>query len=105
MKVKCFNKKTDERHVQILQSQLSVCRVCGYDYVDWFPWGEHGCDPTFGICPCCNVEFGYEDSDIEAIHAYRQEWIAKGASWDRPDEKPKGWSLEEALANIPDAFK
>ena len=42
-----------------------VCRVCGYinDEITW----EKGIYPTYNICPCCGVEFGYEDSDLASI--------------------------------------
>lgn len=105
VKVKCMDRHNDKHHVEIEQLQLSRCRVCGYDFVDWFPWGERGVDPTFGICPSCGVEFGYEDSSVEGILSYRQRWIARGAPWDKPEEKPNDWNLEKAMEGIPDAFK
>ena len=53
---------------------LHICRVCGYCDEELFPWGEDGETPTFEICPCCNVEFGYEDAQISSIIRYRKKW-------------------------------
>lgn len=54
---------------------LHICRVCGYCDEELFPWGEDGETPTFEICPCCNVEFGYEDAQITSIIRYREKWM------------------------------
>ena len=80
------------------------CRVCGLDQGEP-PWGEYGDCPTFGICFCCGVEFGYQDCFPEDVERYRNEWLAKGAPWRDPEEKPDNWSLEEQMKNIPDEFK
>ncbi|PBC22211.1 hypothetical protein CK226_16405 [Mesorhizobium sp. WSM4311] len=37
------------------------CRVCGLDQSPDMPWGESGGEPSYAICSCCGVEFGYED--------------------------------------------
>ncbi len=104
MKVKCHDKKTNQDHVEISSSELSLCRVCGYDWGDWHPWkdGEY---PTYAICPCCFVEAGYEDISIQAIKKYRQEWIDAGAKWAKPEETPDDWSFKKALNAIPSVFK
>jgi hypothetical protein len=41
------------------------CRVCGLDQQSP-PWGVDGKSPTYAICDCCGVEFGYEDSTRES---------------------------------------
>ena len=33
--------------------------------------------PSFGICDCCGVEFGYEDATPEAAGACRRSWLAR----------------------------
>ena len=80
------------------------CRVCGLDQGEP-PWGEHGNSPSFGICFCCGVEFGYGDCSIEDTKRTREIWLAKGAPWDEPKEKPDNWSLEEQMKNISEEFK
>ena len=35
-----------------------ACRVCG-KVQDDPTWGEDGKTPTFDICDCCGVQFGY----------------------------------------------
>lgn len=105
VKVKCFDNKNKSHYVEIEKSQLSKCRVCGYDFINWFPWGETGLDPTFGICPCCGVEFGYEDSSIEGITSHRKRWLSKGAIIFNLSEIKCSFDLEESLKNLPKVFR
>ena len=72
------------------------CRVCGLQQAEP-PWGEDGKSPTFDICDCCGVEFGYEDSLSAGVERYRAEWLKKGAPWLRPSARPPDWSLERQL--------
>ncbi len=82
------------------------CRVCGlFLGKDYFPWGEDGQCPTFDICPCCGVEFGYEDCSAESIKAFRNEWFVEETPWFDPKRKAENWSLEEQLKNIPEEFR
>ena len=81
------------------------CRVCGlYLGPDYLPWGEDGNCPTYDYCPCCGVEFGYQDYTIESIKQYREEWISKGANWSEPKIKPENWDKEEQFKNILQEF-
>ena len=79
------------------------CRVCGY-LLDSPPWGDDGSSPTFEICPCCGVEFGYEDCTAQAAKNYRQGWIEEGAEWFEAKLKPDDWNLHRQLAAIPSGF-
>ena len=79
------------------------CRVCGL-YIQDLPWGEDGSSPTYEICACCGVEFGYEDSTLESIRKYRKEWIDGGAVWFESSEKPPSWNLAKQLKNVPSMF-
>jgi hypothetical protein len=54
------------------------CRVCGLIQDDP-PWGNDNNTPSFNICSCCGVEFGYEDATLNAIKNYRTTWLANGA--------------------------
>ena len=56
-------------------------------------------------CDCCGVQFGYEDCLLEAIHAFRKQWLDKGAKWSSPKEQPENWSLEEQTKQIPQRLK
>ena len=62
---------------------INNCRVCGLHHDD-FPWGEDGNSPSFAICKCCGVEFGYEDITIESASKYRTKWLEGGAVWSSP---------------------
>lgn len=42
-----------------METNSFYCRVCGL-YLGYQPWGEDGKTPSYEICPCCGVEFGYE---------------------------------------------
>ncbi len=83
----------------------TYCRVCGYDYEDWYPWGISGDCPTYVFCTCCDVEFGYQDCLPVSAKKFRAEWIKKGCPWSEPKFKPTEWKLEEQLKNIPEAFQ
>jgi hypothetical protein len=80
------------------------CRICGL-YIEDEPWGEDGYCPTHEICPCCGVEFGYEDYTIESIIEYRNQWIKNGAEWFIEKQRPEDWSLEKQMQNIPSRYK
>ena len=80
------------------------CRICGL-YIEDKPWGEDGNCPTYEYCPCCGVEFGYQDYTIESAINYRKQWIANGSKWADLKEKPENWSLEEQISHIPYKYK
>jgi hypothetical protein len=60
-----------------MKSLLSKCKVCFYDCNDFLPWGMDGASPSYDICPCCGVEFGYEDSSEQGVLRYRERWLAE----------------------------
>lgn len=76
-----------------------LCRVCGY-YSEEPPWGLTGDEPTFDICPCCGVEWGYEDATQLAIERYRNAWLASGAQWYDPTIPSDDLSPSVRLARI-----
>lgn len=80
------------------------CRVCGL-FIEDKPWGEDGNCPTYEYCPCCGVEFGYQDYTVESTKEFRKKWIENGAKWDSLEEKPENWDLEKQLMDIPDEYK
>lgn len=80
------------------------CRVCGLRY-NSPPWGVDGLTPTFEVCDCCGVEFGYEDSTLSGIRNYRENWVENGAEWSNPKLKPPDWNLEKQLKNVPREFR
>jgi len=80
------------------------CRVCGLDQLEP-QYGESGNMPTFNICSCCGVEFGYQDTIISAVKAFRERWVREGMRWSIPEEMPENWSWEEQKNQIPEMFK
>lgn len=94
-----------------MDSNNQYCRVCGLflgkdsQGNDYYPWGKDGTCPTFDICECCGVEFGFGDCFPEAVHKNRKKWLEKGNPWRYPEYKPENWSLEEQLKDIPKEFQ
>lgn len=80
------------------------CRVCGLKQSEP-PWGEDGESPTFEICDCCGVEFGYEDNTYASTLKFRKKWLKEGAHWFHSENKPKKWTLEKQLTHIPKPFQ
>lgn len=80
------------------------CRVCGLRQLEPLR-GDDGNCPNYEICDCCGVEFGHGDETFVAAKRYRETWLAGGAVWFRPKEKPLDWQLESQLEQIPQAFK
>ena len=80
--------------------QRYVCPICGYDKLEEPPFDETG-EPSFEICPCCGIEFGF---DLENAHIseqeYRQNWLNGGSNWFIPEEKPDNWDLQDQLKKI-----
>lgn len=76
-------------------NKINICRICGYSDETFYPWGTDGKTPSFDICPCCNVEFGYEDSQKKGIIRYREKWIKS------PKFNSNILKYKKLLANIP----
>ncbi|MGH9136555.1 MAG: hypothetical protein ACRD0G_05840 [Acidimicrobiales bacterium] len=76
-----------------------ICPVCGYRGLAERPYNESG-GGSFEICPCCGYEFGFDDDSEGTSHQeYRRRWLADGAPWFDPEQKPDGWDLEVQLRN------
>ncbi|MDS0525033.1 hypothetical protein NNC19_05015 [Clostridium sp. SHJSY1] len=76
-----------------------ICPVCGYDELEEAPRDETG-RPSFDICDCCGVKFGYEDCTKKSIKKYRDKWIKEGCNWTSEELKPDEWNIEKQLKNI-----
>ncbi|WP_110955994.1 hypothetical protein [Anaerosinus massiliensis] len=77
-----------------------ICYVCGYPDLAEPPRGENGKIPSFDICDCCGVEFGYEDTDEKNMLCYRKRWIESGGKWFCKELRPLNWNMKEQLRNI-----
>lgn len=69
------------------------------------PWGNDGRTPSFDICSCCGVEFGYEDSTRGGIERFRRQWIDSGMKWFHSTEKPAGWNFDEQFGHVPPEYR
>jgi hypothetical protein len=75
-------------------SNRFTCLVCGFPELEEPPYDETG-TATFEICPCCGIEFGYQDA--KRSHAeLREEWIKAGMKWWYQDPPP-GWDAKAQL--------
>jgi hypothetical protein len=79
-----------------------LCPVCGC-VLDFEPW----CDslPADEMCPCCLVQFGYDDADAgsrrDTYARWRQHWIGEGMPWRSKGQKPpQNWDARAQLARI-----
>ncbi len=80
------------------------CRVCGL-YQGELIYGEDGKCPTFDICSCCGVEFGYGDGSPECCYSIRQHWINnEKQKWWAPKEKPNDWDWNKQREGIRDEY-
>jgi hypothetical protein len=77
-----------------------ICTICGYSELEEAPWGDDGKTPSFSICDCCGVEFGYEDATEEGKLQYRKQWIDSGFRWFEESKKPGGWNPKIQLKKI-----
>jgi hypothetical protein len=75
------------------KNDFFLCRICGLRQ-DEMPWGADGKTPTYQICDCCGVEFGYEDCTVQSIENFRKSWLERGAKWFRESQKPEDWSQD-----------
>jgi len=57
------------------------------------------------ICVCCNVQFGYEDTGINSVRNFRENWIKNGAKFNIRHIQPKNWNFEEQLESIDNKWK
>lgn len=89
------------------------CPACGFE-LNGPPW--RGEDPSWNICPCCGIEFGYDEYDSEFFDRreefadeaqyreafyrdWRARWRAAGCPWwSKQEGPPAGWSPEDQLA-------
>ena len=73
-----------------------TCPVCGFpDLIE--PHLDPMGSPTYAICPCCGVEFGYDDAS-RSHSELRAAWLANGAPWwSERQSPPERWSAETQL--------
>ena len=82
-----------------------ICPVCGYAGLLEPAWS--GDSPSYEICPCCGIEFGYDDSSTtqkgrRTRHLeLRAAWIAAGYPWwSTEQDPPTGWDPTVQLRRI-----
>jgi hypothetical protein len=92
----------------VLTEKESCCRVCGFEYDDEnAPWTKFDNQwfPNYEICVCCRVHFGIGDTSEISVTSHRENWIASGGDFDYKPLKPRDWSIETQLKNIPKRWR
>lgn len=80
------------------------CRVCGYE-LPAYPWSDGGSAPSFELCPCCGVEFGYEDATADGVRHFRDRWLAAGSPWVDRRTPPDGLGVADRLERVPKTLR
>jgi hypothetical protein len=78
------------------------CPACGF-LLDFEPWSNES--PSDEICPCCGIQFGYDDAAggnmqrrSELYQEWRRDWIAKGMPWrSEGAPAPRDWNPGKQL--------
>lgn len=83
-----------------------LCFVCGMDFSSYppeeWPWGPDGISSSFDFCPCCGVEFGYEDASLTGVRRHRLRWQERGMPWSEPKQKPPDWNPSAQISAVPE---
>jgi hypothetical protein len=90
---------------QTAQEGWNYCPVCGFDDLREAPWANgYGSQE---ICPCCGIQFGYEDcaggdpTRRAALYVKRRaEWKASGMKWYSKRRPPEGWDPVRQLRRV-----
>jgi len=74
--------------------------------LSFLPWA--GESPSDEICPCCGIQFGYDDAvggdpgkRNELYARWRRVWVESGMKWfSKSTRPPIGWDPMKQLAQI-----
>lgn len=86
-----------------IRSPETACRVCGLDDGEEL-YDQYGV-PQYVICGCCGVESGLGDQDLSQVRENRGYWVARGAPWHWPEDKPAEWDVLAQLSNVPEEWR
>jgi hypothetical protein len=81
----------------------TACRVCGLDDGEEL-YDKYGV-PQYIICECCGNESGIGDEELSQVRELRGFWVARGAPWHWPADKPAGWNVLEQMSNLPEEWR
>lgn len=82
-----------------------LCPVCGFN-LGFRAWD--GLSPSDEICPCCNIQFGYDDAAggdaqrrRDIYRKWRADWIVAGMPWrGRGRAAPDGWNPKQQIEEL-----
>jgi hypothetical protein len=81
-----------------------LCPVCGYE-LDFAPWLND--IASLEICPCCGLQFGYDDmvggnlALRQALYAQKRAlWIKNGKIWWSTSPPPENWDPDRQLDSL-----
>lgn len=94
-------------HIREARGHDTFCPACGFG-LDFPPWV--GDSPSDEMCPCCWIQFGYDDHVTGAGAAdrraatyqrWREEWKKAGTPWrGKGRAPPAGWNPVEQLRRV-----
>ena len=75
------------------------CPVCGFIGLTR-PAYSAGGESSFEICPCCGVQFGYDDVSL-SFEELRSRWIQRGMHWSSTAfTPPDNWDPDAHVAPL-----
>jgi hypothetical protein len=78
--------------------ERNTCPVCGYPELEVPAYDSYGCSSQ-DICPCCGIQFGYDDART-SHEELRRRWLSQGAPWfSAATLPPPNWSATRQLAD------
>ncbi|KND26030.1 hypothetical protein [Streptomyces acidiscabies] len=85
-----------------MSAEETTCRVCGQN--DGTVLWSNG-TPHYVICDCCGTESGIGDDNLSQARELRGFWVANGAPWDVPRNRPEDWNLLDQMKNLPPEWR
>ncbi len=83
----------------MVSTREAYCRICGYEPAEP-PWGWDSRVPSYAFCPCCDVEWGYQDFWERSIDIFRSAWLEAGAPWRNAKVPHDGLTVAERLRRV-----
>ena len=97
-----IQKMKKEIELQIGNISIHRCPSCGYDTSDSEIWTTPS--SSHDICDCCGLAFGKDETSLEKIREYRNEWLQHPMLWHNPQAMPENWKLEDQMEHIPPQY-
>ncbi len=78
-----------------------ACPACGWDDQISPPMDTLGY-PSYDICSCCGIQYGYHDIMGITYRAWRDKWVRNGMRWNSYSDPPPDWDPVRQLKKLQD---